>query len=74
MESAGIDTIIFKAHSVRSASTSAAAMQGVTTEDLLNAADWSTDSSFRRFYYKPVRDTFGKSVLAATNNTIDMWD
>ena len=73
MESAGIDTDIFKAHSVRSASTSAAAMQGVTTEDILNAADWSTDSSFRRFYYKPVRDTaFGKSVLAATNNTIDM--
>ena len=73
MESAGIDTIIFKAHSVRSASTSAAAMQGVTTEDILKAADWSTDSSFRRFYYKPVRDTaFGKSVLAATNNTIDM--
>ena len=53
MESAGIDTNIFKAHSVRSASTSAAAMQGVTTEDILNAADWSTDSSFRCFYYKP---------------------
>ena len=30
MESAGIDTIIFKAHSVRSASTSAAAMQPKT--------------------------------------------
>ena len=46
MELAGIDTNIFKAHSVRSASTSAAAMQGVTTEDILNAADSSTDLSF----------------------------
>ena len=73
MESAGIDTSIFKAHSVRSASTSAAAMQGVTTEDILNAADWSTESSFQRFYHKPVRNTvFAKTVLTATNNTIDM--
>ena len=73
MESAGIDTSIFKAHSVRSASTSAASMQGVTTEDILGAADWSTESSFQRFYYKPVHNTtFAKSVLTATNNTIDM--
>ena len=56
MESAGIDTSIFKAHLVRCASTSAAAMQGVTTEDILNAADWSTESSFQQFYYKHVRN------------------
>ena len=73
MESAGIDTSVFKAHSVRSANTSAAATQGVTTEDILSAADWNTESSFQRFYYKPVRDTvFAKSVLKTTNNTIDM--
>ena len=71
---AGIDTNIFKAHSVRSAATSAAANQGVTTEEILKAADWSTESSFQRFYYKPVRDTnFARTVLSsATNNTIDM--
>uniref|UniRef100_A0A1X7TAZ0 Tyr recombinase domain-containing protein n=1 Tax=Amphimedon queenslandica TaxID=400682 RepID=A0A1X7TAZ0_AMPQE len=73
MEAAGIDTSVFKAHSVRGASTSAAAVQGVTTKDVLNAADWSTDLSFVRFYYKPVRDTeFAESVLKTTNNTIDM--
>ena len=73
MESAGIDTSIFKAHTVRSALTSAASMQGVTTEDILVAADWSTESSFQQFYYKPVHNiTFAKSVLTATNNTIDM--
>ena len=54
MESAGIDTSVFKAHSVRSASTSAAAMQGIMTEDILSAADWNTESSFQQFYYKPV--------------------
>uniref|UniRef100_A0A1X7ULN4 Tyr recombinase domain-containing protein n=1 Tax=Amphimedon queenslandica TaxID=400682 RepID=A0A1X7ULN4_AMPQE len=50
MESAGIDTSVFKAHSVRSASTSAAGMQGVTTENILNAVDWNTGSSFQRFF------------------------
>ena len=73
MAAAGIDTSTFKAHSVRSASTSAASMQGVTTQDILSAADWSTESTFQKFYYKPVRNTvFAKSVLAATKNTIDM--
>uniref|UniRef100_A0A1X7THN4 Tyr recombinase domain-containing protein n=1 Tax=Amphimedon queenslandica TaxID=400682 RepID=A0A1X7THN4_AMPQE len=73
MESAGIDTCVFKAYFVRSASTSAAALQGVTTEDILNAVDWNTESSFQQFYYKPIQDTaFAKSVNKATNNTIDM--
>ena len=73
MGAAGIDISNFKAHSVRGASTSAAASRGITTEEILEAADWSTESSFRRFYYKPVRSTsFARSVLSATNNTIDM--
>uniref|UniRef100_A0A1X7T8P4 Uncharacterized protein n=1 Tax=Amphimedon queenslandica TaxID=400682 RepID=A0A1X7T8P4_AMPQE len=50
MESAGIDTSEFKTHSVRSASTSAACMQEVTTEDILSAVDWNTESSFHRFF------------------------
>uniref|UniRef100_A0A1X7UAY8 Tyr recombinase domain-containing protein n=1 Tax=Amphimedon queenslandica TaxID=400682 RepID=A0A1X7UAY8_AMPQE len=73
MTAAGIDTIIFKAHSVRSASMSAASTAGVTTEDILNAADWSTESSFSRIYYKPVcNPVFASAILKATNNTIDM--
>ena len=39
----GIDISMFAAHSVRGASSSAAAMAGVTTNDILKAADWSTD-------------------------------
>ena len=52
---------IFKAHSVRGAATTTA---GVTTFDILDAADWSTPSVFQRFYYKPSKQTgFGRAVL-----------
>ena len=48
-------------------------MQGVTTEDILSAADWSTESTFQKFYYKPMHNTvFAHSVLTATKNTIDI--
>ena len=30
------------------------AMQGVTTENILGAADWSTKSTFQCFYRKPI--------------------
>ena len=65
LNKAGVDMEIFKAHSVRSASTSAAAMAGITTEDILKAADWSSEAVFQRFYHKPVRvNEFSKAVLS----------
>jgi len=64
---AGIDTAIFKAHSVRGAAATAAHNAGVTTGDILNAADWSTQSVFQKFYYKLSRSTeFGIAVLNPT--------
>ena len=61
---AGIDTAIFKAHSVRGAAATSAHNAGITTGDILNAADWSTQSVFQKFYYKPSRNTgFGIVVL-----------
>ena len=66
LKDAGIDVSMFSAHSVRGASSSAAAMAGVTTNDILRAADWSIDSVFRRFYYKTVHySTFGDAVLSS---------
>ena len=53
---AGIDTNIFKAHLVRGASATAAHNKGVSLEDILHLADWSTDSMFRRFYYRPTHN------------------
>ena len=59
---AGIDTGIFKGHSVRGAATSAAANAGVSMSDILNAADWSSESVF---CYKPVHSgVFGVTVLS----------
>ena len=64
---AGIDTSNFKAHSVRSASVSAAASAGVSTNQIMEAADWSSESVFQRFYYKPSSvNAVGVSVLSCT--------
>ena len=66
----GIDTDIFKAHSVRSAAVSSAANAGVTTNNILNAADWSNESIFQKFYYKTERrSTFGATVLSKLPTT-----
>ena len=54
---AGIDTTKFKAHSSRSASSSAAYEAGVALPDIMEAADWSTVSTFTKFYHKPVCKT-----------------
>ena len=54
LQAAGIDTSQFKPHSVQGASASAAARGGVALSDILALACWSSDSTFRRFYYRPV--------------------
>ena len=52
----GVDTSIFTAHSTRGASSSVAADSGITVSDILKAADWSTESVFRKFFYRPTYD------------------
>lgn len=62
--SAGVNTAVFKAHSVRGASSTAASDKGVPIEDILRTADWSTDSTFRRFYYRPThQNRYARAVL-----------
>ena len=56
---AGIDTSIFKAHSVRAASSSAARAKGASVETILGGGNWSQRSTWERFYHKPI---FHKSV------------
>ena len=66
---AGIDVSIFSGHSVRGASTSAASGAGVTMNDIMQAADWSYELVFRRFYYRPSHDTtYGRTVLSSSLN------
>ena len=54
LHNAVIDTSVFKPHSVRGASTSAAARSGMPISDVMAMACWSSDTTFKRFYYKPV--------------------
>ena len=77
LEKSGIDISIFKAHSVRGAAATAASTGGITTNDILQAADWSSESVFTKFYHKPTRDvSFGEAALStsnqATNDTVDI--
>ena len=42
-----VDTSIFSAHSTRGASTSAATLAGITTQQILTTADWSSATVFK---------------------------
>lgn len=52
---AGIDTNIFKAHSYRGASSSAAMKAGCKLSDILKMADWTSMKNFHRFYLRDVQ-------------------
>ena len=61
---AGIPTDIFKAHSVRSASSTAAKTKGVAMTDIMQTAGWSRSSTFEKFYYRPIEQTtYSMTVL-----------
>ena len=76
LASSGIDTSIFSAHSTRGASTSAASLAGVTTQQILSTADWSTANVFKKFYFRDrqvqsPRQGFNLSVLSASKSRCD---
>ena len=63
---AGLDVEIFSPHTVRGASTSAAARAQVPIETILATAGWSKECTFRKYYMKPVNDggkEFGAKIL-----------
>ncbi|CAC5405660.1 unnamed protein product [Mytilus coruscus] len=62
---AGIDADMFKAHSTRAASTSAAFLAGMPIKDILKAAGWSNESVFGRFYQKKIAPStyLGDTIL-----------
>lgn len=53
MKNSGIDTEVFSAHSTRGASSSAA-VRSIDIHTVLKTADWSSDSTFNKFYCKPI--------------------
>ena len=65
MSAAVIDSHVFKAHSVRGASTTAAANAFAPLSTIMSMADWSSASTFRTFYYNPLfNSNFAAGVLS----------
>ncbi|XP_044142751.1 uncharacterized protein LOC122932427 [Bufo gargarizans] len=58
----GIDTSIFTAHSVRSATATSMTLSGARLEDVMRLADWSRSSTFREFYFRPASHAFDSIV------------
>lgn len=55
LQRSGVDTSVFRPHSTRHASSSAALRQGISIENIRQAASWSENSStFYKFYNRPV--------------------
>ncbi|XP_072015819.1 uncharacterized protein [Amphiura filiformis] len=66
MAKAGIDTTVYKPHSIRSASVSnAASTAGVPLQQILQTAGWTNAGTFARFYRKKIscKPTMGEKVL-----------
>lgn len=61
----GIDTSVFKAHSVRGASTSSAFMAGCSIQNIQRTANWSNAKTFHMYYNKVVDSNidFASAVL-----------
>lgn len=66
LELSGIDISVFQAHSFRGASCSTAYLSGVTMKDILSTANWSSASTFHRFYNRNIQDQnqFSSAVLS----------
>ena len=62
----GVDVGVFKGHSTRSASTSKAALSGLSVPDILERGCWSNSSTWQKFYNRQIElpsERFQKSVF-----------
>ncbi|CEP14262.1 hypothetical protein [Parasitella parasitica] len=65
MSKAGIDTTIFKPHSIRSASSTKAIETGIPMREVKDHAHWSHSSqTFEKFYYKPTAKQHNSTQIA----------
>ena len=65
MNNAGVDMKVFKSHSTRSASTSAASHLGVNIQIIMKTAGWANAETFAKFYNKSIGDStrFSQALL-----------
>jgi hypothetical protein len=57
LQQAGVDVGVFSAGSTRAAATSTAKAQGASIEQVLNMGGWSRETTFNRFYNRPILPT-----------------
>ena len=63
LEGAGIDMSLFKSHSTRHASATAAFAADIPIDEILKRAGWSNAMTFKRFYCKSVIDQIIPSYI-----------
>ena len=68
-----IDTAVFSAHSTRGASSTKAAMAGLSVEQVLARTGWTSEDTFCRHYYRPLAEAvsavaYGQAVLMESTN------
>ena len=65
---ANINSGIYQAHSLRSASTSSASYKGVNLRTILKSANWTRNSTFKKYYKKEIDQLYcdfrGKNEFA----------
>ncbi len=74
LHDSGVDTTIFKAHSTRAASSSAANEHHVPISDIMATAGWASEKTFRTYYNKPIhqeaQNNFAEAVLKSGNESV----
>lgn len=70
LHEAGIDTSIFHPHSIRAASVSQANGSRLPLGTILRTAGWSKESTFRKFYNKPITNdtSYAESILKTASD------
>lgn len=56
----------FKVHLIRGAAVTTAGMHGMSVSDILSVADWSLDSTFKTFYYRPMEQSPKSFLISLT--------
>jgi integrase len=71
LRNSGVNTDVYSAHSTRAASTSAAAANGCTFDEIMTHVGWSNANTFATFYNKhciTADSIFSDKVLQSNNS------
>ena len=73
LEASGVDTEVYSTHSTRGAASTAAALAGLSTPQIMARAGWSSEDTFCQYYYRPPAEAnnavnFGQAVLKDSTN------